>query len=165
MRIQTGTTDWLAAKHGPMSIDDKLRLLTKITYKQYLTNYVGAPEEAIVQYQRTSHGLLGAGVQATSASDMWLLGQPGFAGLGLPDPGGLTFPGIGRTPQMGNMVGAEPSVLWPDGNTSLLRLLVSKLIPAAFPDVDGGRPTRRTSSRPAATTRSSTVRATSCGSG
>ena len=52
----------------------------------------------------------------------------------------MTFPGIGRTPQMGNMVGAEPSVLWPDGNTSLLRLLVSKLIPAAFPDVDGGRP-------------------------
>ena len=141
VRIQTdATTDWLQAKHGPMSVDDKLRLLTKITYKQYLTNYLAAPEEAIVQYQRTSHGLLGAGVQATSASDMWLLGQPGFAGLGLPDPDGLTFPGIGRTPQMGNMVGAEPSVLWPDGNTSLLRLLVSKLIPAAFPDVDGGRP-------------------------
>ncbi len=140
VRIQTGTTDWLQAKHGPMSIDDKLRLLTKITYKQYLTNYLAAPEEAIIQYQRTSHGLLGAGVQATSASDMWLLGQPGFAGLGLPNPEGLTFPGIGRTPQMGNMVGAEPSVLWPDGNTSLLRLLVSKLIPAAFPDVDGGRP-------------------------
>ena len=88
VRIQTGTTDWLQAKHGPMTVDDKLRLLTKITYKQYLTNYLAAPEEAIVQYQRTSHGLLGAGVQATSASDMWLLGQPGFAGLGLPDPDG-----------------------------------------------------------------------------
>ena len=41
---------------------------------------------------------------------------------------------------MDNMVDSEPSRAWPDGNTSLLRLLVSKLIPAAFPDVDGGRP-------------------------
>jgi spermidine dehydrogenase len=143
VRIQTDTTtDWIAAKHGPMSVEDKLHLLTTITYKQYLMDYVGAPEDAIVQYQRTSHGLLGAGVQAVSAADVWLLGQPGFDGLGLPDPEGLTFPGVGRTPQMDNMVGSEPSRAWPDGNTSLLRLLVSKLIPAAFPDVDGARPTQ-----------------------
>ena len=105
-----------------------------------MTDYVGAPEQALVQYQRTSHGLLGAGIQAAGAADCWLLGQPGFDGLGLPDPEGLTFPGIGRTPQMDNMVGSEPSRAWPDGNTSLLRLLVSKLIPAAIGDVDGGRP-------------------------
>ncbi len=141
VRIQTDeTTDWLAARHGPMTTAAKLRRLTEITYKQFLMDYLGAPEQAIVQYQRTSHGLLGAGVQAVSAADMWLLGQPGFEGLGLPDPIGLTFPGIGRTPQMGNMVDAEPSVLWPDGNASLLRLLVSKLIPASFADVEGGRP-------------------------
>jgi spermidine dehydrogenase len=141
VRIQTDTTtDWIAAKHGPMSVQDKLHLLTTLTYQQYLTDYVGAPEEALVQYQRTSHGLLGAGIQAAGAADCRLLGQPGFDGLGLPDPEGLTFPGIGRTPQMDNMVGSEPSRAWPDGNTSLLRLLVSKLIPAAIPDVDGGRP-------------------------
>ena len=142
VRIQTDTTtDWMSVRHGrTLTADEKIRLLTRITYKQYLKFYVGAPEDAIVQYQRTSHGLLGAGVQAVSAADCWLLGQPGFDGLGLPDPEGLTFPGIGRTPQMDNMVGSEPSVAWPDGNTSLLRLLVSKLIPAAFPDVDGGRP-------------------------
>ena len=141
VRIQTDTTtDWLSAKHGPLTTDQKLQLLTRITYKQYLKTYVGAPEEAIVQYQRSSHGLLGAGAQAVSAADCWMLGQPGFDGLGLPDTEGLTFPGVGRTPQMDNMVDSEPSRAWPDGNTSLLRLLVSKLIPAAFPDVDGGRP-------------------------
>ena len=143
VRVQTDTTtDWIAAKHGPMSVPDKLRLLTRLTYRQYLVTYLGVPEEALVQYQRVSHGLLGAGIQASGAADCWLLGQPGFAGLGLPDPEGLTFPGIGRTPQMDNMVGSDPSVAWPDGNTSLLRLLVSKLIPAAIPDVDGGRPTQ-----------------------
>jgi spermidine dehydrogenase len=143
VRIQTDTTtDWLQAKHGPMTVDEKLHLLTRLTYKRYLMDYAGAPEEAVVQYQRTSHGLLGAGVQAVSAADVWLLGQPGFDGLGLPDPTGLTFPGIGRTPQMDNMAGSEPTRAWPDGNTSLLRLLVSKLIPETFPDVDGGRPTQ-----------------------
>ena len=143
MRIQTDTTtDWIAARHGPMSVDEKVQLLTRITYKQYLKEYVGAPEEAIVQYQRSSHGLLGAGAQAVSAADCWMLGQPGFDGLGLGDVEGRTFPGIGRTPQMDNMVGSEPSVAWPDGNTSLLRLLVSKLIPNAIADVDGARPTQ-----------------------
>ncbi len=141
VRIQTDTTtDWLVAKHGPMSVDEKIQRLTRITYKQYLKDYVGAPEEAIVQYQRSSHGLLGAGAQAVSAADCWMLGQPGFDGLGLGDVEGRTFPGIGRTPQMDNMVDSGPSRAWPDGNTSVLRLLVSKLIPAAFPDVDGGRP-------------------------
>ncbi len=143
VRIQTDeTTDWIAARHGPMSVDEKVQLLTRITYKQYLKEYVGAPEEAIVQYQRSSHGLLGAGAQAVSAADCWMLGQPGFEGLGLGDVEGRTFPGIGRTPQMDNMVGSEPSVAWPDGNTSLLRLLVSKLIPNAIADVDGARPTQ-----------------------
>lgn len=141
VRIQTDTTtDWITAKHGPMSVEAKIQLLTEITYKRYLMDYVGAPEQAILQYQRNSHGLLGAGAQAVSASDMWLLEQPGFGGLGLPDIEGLTFPGIGRTPQMGNMVGSGPSRAWPDGNASVLRLAISKLVPAAIPDVDGGRP-------------------------
>jgi spermidine dehydrogenase len=141
VRIQTDmTTDWIAAKHGPMSVDEKLHLLTKITYKRYLKDYVGAPEQAIIQYQRNSHGLFGAGVQAVSAADMWMLGEPGFDGLGLGDTEGRTFPGVGRTPQMDNMVNSGPSRAWPDGNTSVLRLLVSKLIPAAILDVDGDRP-------------------------
>jgi spermidine dehydrogenase len=141
VRIQTdNTTDWLSLKHGPLTREQKIDLLTRITYKQYLTDYVGAPEEAILQYQRNSHSLLGAGVQAVSAADMWLLGQPGFGGLGLGDTEDITFPGIGRTPQMDAMSNNGPNRAWPDGNASVLRLLVSKLIPAAFPDVDGGRP-------------------------
>jgi spermidine dehydrogenase len=37
---------------------------------------------------------------------------------------------------MGLMPNGEPSPLWPDGNASLMRLVVSKLIPGSFPDVD-----------------------------
>ncbi len=143
--IQTDdSTDWLARRHGPMTVDAKLQLLTRITYKHYLREYVGAPEDAIVQYQRTSHGLLGAGVQAVSAADCWLLGQPGFDGLGLPDPTDITFPGVGRTPQMGVRSVIDPTLFWPDGNASLLRLMLSKLIPAAVADVGGARPDQET---------------------
>ena len=143
--IQTDEdTDWLTLRHGPMSVDAKIQLLTRITYKQYLREYVGAPEEAILEYQRRSHSLLGAGVQAVSAADSWLLELPGFGGLGLPDPTDITFPGIGRTPQMGWRSVIDPTLFWPDGNASLLRLVLSKLIPAAVPDVGGKRPDQET---------------------
>ena len=38
----------------------------------------------------------------------------------------------------------DPTLFWPDGNASLMRLIVSKLIPAAVPDVDGDRPNQET---------------------
>jgi spermidine dehydrogenase len=146
-RIQRDrTTDWIAEKHGPgMSPMERVRLLTTITYKQWLMEYIGAPEEALHEYQRGSHSLLGAGAQATAAADNWMLGRPGFSpALNLPDPEDLAeagFPGIGRTPQMDNLANAGPNRAWPDGNASLMRLLVSRLIPNAFPD---GAPTQET---------------------
>ena len=140
-RIQTDeTTDWIALKHGPQSDQQKKAILSKLTQKRYYMDYIGVPEQAIRQYQRNGHSLLGAGAQAVSAGDMWALGSPGFEGLGLNfDP----FPGIGRTPQMGLQEGAEdsPSPTWPDGNSSLLRLLVDRMIPGAVSHPGGSAPT------------------------
>lgn len=142
VRIQTdSTTDWIAAKHGAgLTPEQRVHLLTTISYKQWLMDYLGAPEEAIREYQRGSHSLLGAGAQATSAVDNWLLERAGFSdALGLPDPTGLAdtgFPGVGRTPQMAWRSGTDlpGSRAWPDGNASVARLLVSRLIPQTFPD-------------------------------
>jgi spermidine dehydrogenase len=140
-RIQTDdTTDWIALKHGPKTDQEKKAILAGITQKQYYMDYVGVPEQSTLWYQRNGHSLLGAGVQAISAGDAWALGQAGFDGLGL---NGDPFPGIGRTPQMGLLDPGE-TLFFPDGNVSLLRLLVAKLIPAAIPDVDGARPTQET---------------------
>ena len=127
-RIQTGTTDWLEARHGELDDQQKKAILSRITQKQYYMDYIGAPEQAIRQYQRNGHGLLGAGAQAVSAGDMWGLFAPGFQGLGLTDD---PFPGIGRTPQFGRLPETDPSPTWPDGNSSLLRLLVDRLIPGS----------------------------------
>jgi spermidine dehydrogenase len=131
------STDWIALKDGPKTDRQKKAILAGITYKRYLMDYVGVNEEATGYLQRVSHGLFGAGIQAVQAGDMWALENPGFDGLGLnSDP----FPGIGRTAQQDMMPGADPTVAWPDGNSSLLRLLVSKLIPQVFSDVGGARP-------------------------
>jgi spermidine dehydrogenase len=135
------TTDWIALKHGPKTDQEKKAILARITYKRYLMDYVGANEEATGYLQRTSHGLFGAGIQAVQAGDMWALENPGFDGLGL---NGDIFPGIGRTAQQDMDPTGGPSRAWPDGNTSLLRLLVSKLIPNAMGDVNGARPTQDT---------------------
>jgi spermidine dehydrogenase len=143
---QTTDQDWLANAPGaPLTVEQKLDYLTRITYKRYLTHHVGVTEEAFLgEYWRGSASLLGTGGQAVGAADCWMLGRPGFPdALGLPsDTTDIVFSGIGRTPQMGAKASAStgPTRDWPDGNTSLLRLLVSKLIPQAFPDVEGARP-------------------------
>src|SRR6185312_681253 len=91
------------------------------------------------EYWRGSGGLLGAGGQAVSAADCWILGRPGFPdGVGLGDTEDIDLAGIGRTPFQDSRSGGVPTRAWPDGNTSLLRLALSKLIPNAFPNVDVG---------------------------
>jgi len=136
--IEDEDTDWIALKHGPKTDQEKKAILARITYKRYLKEYVGLNEEAAGWFQRFSHGLFAAGIQATQAGDMWALGEDGFAGLGLNSD---IFPGIGRTAEQDMRdIEANPTVAWPDGNASLLRLLVSKLIPSVIGDVNGARP-------------------------
>jgi spermidine dehydrogenase len=146
LRIQTSNIDVMTERHGPMTAAEKIQRLTQITYKQYLQYYWGCPDEAFNgEYWRGSGSLLGAGGQAVAAADCWLLGRPGFpSALALGSTTNIAFPGIGRTPQMGAMSGSGPTRAWPDGNISLLKLIVAKLIPAAQPDVNGARPTQQT---------------------
>ena len=149
LRVQTTDEDFLANAPGaPLTQAQKRAYLTSITYKQYLQDHVGVNDEAFFgEYWRGSGSLLGAGGQAVSAADCWILGRPGFPdGVGLGDTEDIELAGIGRTPfQDSRSSNTVPSRAWPDGNTSLLRLALSKLIPPAFPDVDvgdGGGPKR-----------------------
>jgi spermidine dehydrogenase len=126
--MEDADVDWIVEKGGPEGDQEKKALLSRITQKQYYMQYLDVPEESTVWHQRVGHGLLGAGAQAVSAGDMWALGSiPGFEGLGLNFD---HFPGIGRTPQFG-LTDTGPSPTWPDGNSSLLRLLVARLIPGS----------------------------------
>jgi spermidine dehydrogenase len=139
--VQTTDADFLANAPGaPLTQAQKRDYLTSITYKQYLQNHVGIDDEAFYgEYWRGSGSLLGAGGQAVSAADCWILGRPGFPdGVGLGDVDDIQLGGIGRTPFQDSRTTGGNSRAWPDGNTSLLRLALSKMIPNAFPDVDVG---------------------------
>jgi len=147
IRIQTENSDVMNAKHDPdLTQAEKVQRLAQMTYKQYLQYYWECPDQAFYgEYWRGSGGLLGAGGEAVSAADCWVLGRPGFPdALGLPDTTDVVFPGIGRTLQMDAMSSSGPTRAWPDGNISLLKLVVGKLIPAAQPDVGGARPSQLT---------------------
>ncbi|MDR0359246.1 MAG: hypothetical protein LBJ87_07270 [bacterium] len=138
------TTDYIVQHGGPKTNADKKALLAQISYKTYLTKYVGITEEATRWIQRRSHGYYGTGIQLVPAADLWLLGggvdYPGFDGLNISGD----FPGVGRSAQMYGMQDRDLTVNFPDGNASVARLLVSKLIPNAFADVDGARPNQET---------------------
>ena len=141
LRVQTADEDFLANAPGaPLTQEQKRAYLTTITYKQYLRDHVGVSDEAFNgEYWRGSGSLLGAGGQAVSAADCWILGRPGFPdAVGLGDVEDIELAGIGRTPYQDSRSDNGPSRAWPDGNTSLLRLALSKLIPNAFPDVNVG---------------------------
>src|SRR4029077_4810837 len=88
LRVQTSNDDFLANAPGaPLTQSQKRDYLTSITYKQYLQDHVGINDEAFYgEYWRGSGSLLGAGGQAVSAADCWILGRPGFPdGVGLGD--------------------------------------------------------------------------------
>jgi spermidine dehydrogenase len=141
LRVQTAAEDFLANAPGaPLTQEQKRAYLTSITYKQYLQDHVGVNDEAFYgEYWRGSGSLLGAGGQAVSAADCWILGRPGFPdAVGLGDVDDIELAGIGRTPYQDSRSVSGPTRAWPDGNTSLLRLALSKLVPGAFPNVDVG---------------------------
>jgi spermidine dehydrogenase len=124
-RLLTEKKDYLPG----LNSDEKKARLARISYAKYLTEIAGVSEEIVKLFQAQSHGLFGVGIDAVSAQDAWGLGYKGFAGLNLD-----------RTPGMGMNRDAIPNeeaekyfFHFPDGNASIARLLVRKLIPAAIP--------------------------------
>ena len=118
VRAFTDTRDYLPG----MNRDEKVALLSKISYRSYLRDYVKVDEQVLEMYQRWG-------------MSFWCVGMdevPAIYILGYTDGGGM--PGLEHTvPRKGGR-GSEPYIFhFPDGNASVARLLVRKLIPAAVP--------------------------------
>jgi spermidine dehydrogenase len=100
-------------------------LLGSISYTDFLKRYGGLTDEAADLFIRVTHGYAGVGADSLSAAEcigasvpiMHLLGSPHLSGSGATDAGGDV-------------------AMFPDGNASIARLLVSILIPAVAPDAD-----------------------------
>ncbi len=125
LRLETGDQDYLPG----LTSDQKKDRLSRISYRDFLLQLVKVDPKVADLYQARTHGEWGVGIDAEPALDCWALGLPGFTGMKLAP---------GSAPRMGNTAagyadGGSFRFHFPDGNASLARLLVRKLIPAALP--------------------------------
>ncbi len=124
-RLLTEKKDYLPG----LSSDEKKARLARISYAKYLTEIAGVSDEIVKLFQAQPHPLFGVGIDAVSAQDAWGLGFKGFDGLNLdPAPG----KGMNRD-AIPNAEADKYFFHFPDGNASIARLLVRKLIPRAIP--------------------------------
>src|SRR5207248_6485333 len=117
----TDSTDYFPR----LSSDQKKDRLARISYAKFLTDIAHIDQEIVKLYQAAPHGLFGVGIDSVSAQDAWGLGLPGFSGMKL-EPG----PGKGMNRDAIPNAEAEKYFFhFPDGNASIARMLVRKLIP------------------------------------
>ncbi len=112
-----------------LSSDEKKAKLARIPYSDFLSRIVGVDSQVVRFFGPAPHPLFGLGIDAVSAQDAWGLGLPGFAGMALAPGAG---PGMNRD-AIPNKEADEYFFHFPDGNASIARLLVRKLIPSAIP--------------------------------
>ncbi len=125
VRLQEARTEYMP---GLTSAAKKDRL-SRISYADFLTKVAGADPGVLPFFQALSHDEWGVGIDAVSALDVWSFDFPGFQGLGL-EPGAA--PRMGYT--AAGYAGTSSYVFhFPDGNASIVRLLVRRLIPGALP--------------------------------
>jgi spermidine dehydrogenase len=112
-----------------LSSEQKKAKLARMSYAGYLTNLVKVEPQVVAMLDSQQKPLYGVGIDAVSAQDAWGLGMPGFDGLKLtPAPG----PGMGRD-AIHNDEAEKYFFHFPDGNSSIARLLVRSQIPEAVP--------------------------------
>ena len=115
IRLHGQNPDYLAE----MSADAKMALLAKISWQDFLLKHAKVHPDAILFF-RGQGGRNNKRIDTTPALEAALRGSVGFNGLHLPERG-ETFRESSYT------------FHFPDGNASLARLLVNRLIPSAFP--------------------------------
>jgi spermidine dehydrogenase len=119
-RLYDEKKDYLAGKTRAQ----KVALLKSVSYAEFLTKYCKALPESLPFFQKFSHDLFAVGIEAISAfscyqnpDDYESYWYAGFDGLGLPA-----------------LEKEEPYIFhFPDGNATVARLLVRKLIPGSVP--------------------------------
>ena len=125
-RAEIGKADYLAGME-PLAKKEKL---LRMSYSSYLRDVVKVDPSVLAVYQALTQGWWGVGIDAISALDAWGLEMPGFKGLRLPNG---SIPGMGYTPAGFADTGGSVFLHFPDGNASVARALVRKLVPSAVP--------------------------------
>jgi len=125
-RLETSEEDYFP----DLTSEQKKDKLSRMSYKKFLLDLVKIDPRVIPIYQTRTHPLFGVGIDAVAALDCWALQMPGFKGLNLaPGP----YHRMGYTP-MGYATPREGYEFhFPDGNATIARLLVRRLVPTSTP--------------------------------
>jgi spermidine dehydrogenase len=98
---------------------ERREILETHSWRAYLESFGGFGEEVLSYVQKWPHGVWAIGADALPAWMAWLQGYPGFAGMD-----------IGR----GSLHDEDVEYFrFPDGNATVARLLVRKLVPDVAP--------------------------------
>jgi spermidine dehydrogenase len=126
LRLESASEDFLPG----LTSDEKKDRLTRISYKDFLLKIAKVDPRVVRIYQTGTHALFGVGIDAVNALDCWALQFPGFKGLKLaPGP----HKRMGYTPKGYASPREDYEFHFPDGNATIARLLVRRLIPASTP--------------------------------
>jgi spermidine dehydrogenase len=112
-----------------LTSEEKKARLLRMSYADFLKTVWKLDQGVLPYYQTRPHGLYGVGIDAVPALDGWGLGLPGFKGLKL-------APGFLRGMNRDAMRTPEADAYYfhfPDGNATVARLLVRRLLPAVLP--------------------------------
>src|SRR6185295_4159826 len=114
----TEKRDVLAGK----TTEQKEELLAKTSYRDFIKNYWGLDDTAANTFQGRSNDFFAIGIDGVPAYDAFETGYPGFQGLGL------------EHSEESAAEMDDPYIYhFPDGNASIARLLVRRLIPGVAP--------------------------------
>ena len=132
-----------------LNLEEKYYLLDNMSYEDYLRTYHKIGDEVIGLFHSLLWGLWGVGNDSIPASGCWGDGLPGFAGLGFTEEDGSSdeindqknlmydienFDESIRDYMSKNELSNEPYIFhFPDGNATIARLLVRRLIPNSMP--------------------------------
>ncbi|MBT8065685.1 MAG: NAD(P)-binding protein [Gammaproteobacteria bacterium] len=105
-----------------LTLAEQLELLGGLSYREYLTQFAGIGDEVHEYVQSLPRNVWAIGSDAYPAIAAWSGGYPGFGDLD------LGFEAYGRGED------EEPYIFhFPDGNASIARLLVRRMIPSVAP--------------------------------
>ena len=127
-----------------MNLEEKFYYLENISYEEYLRKHHKVDEEVIGLFHTMLWSLWGVGTESIPAFGAFSDGLPGFSGLGFTDEDDSSEPDnqmydISAYDEniegymSKNEISHEPYIFhFPDGNATIARLLVRKLIPNAI---------------------------------
>ncbi len=126
VRVETGVVDYFPELTAAQTMDR----LSRMSYRDYLRDIVKVKPQVLDYYQASTHGEFGVGIDAEPALDCWGIGEPGFLGLKLDH---RITARMGNTAAGYSSTGGSASFHFPDGNATVARALVRKLVPGIAP--------------------------------